>query len=223
MKRFIYLSLASILLVPLVAARPAPVDLEITRVPGEEPSGTLDTATVAAINAQPTTSSNVILGTDKASATASVAAKAATTRTITTPTRPTFTPEQFPPKKGQSIQCVVPTPGPVSPPSIVIGLELSVAMQQACSKIFAGGSKWVEKGDPYTQVVTVAGRAVKFQVKVWLGGFNMTYGLCAKQISAVRNECSFGNPPVGTFGGCSYTDDLNLQMCIFPTFDDVQV
>ncbi|KAF3912133.1 hypothetical protein ABW21_db0205222 [Orbilia brochopaga] len=129
---------------------------------------------------------------------------------------PIFFPEDFPPISGQPIQCVQATPGETPPLSTTTGTALTSAIRSACAQILPGGSMWLEKGYPYGGEVLVNGKAVDFYLKIWIGGFNVPQALCVQQLQAITKSCYFGTNPVLTYGGCSYTDDLNLQACIFP-------
>ncbi|KAF3936092.1 hypothetical protein ABW20_dc0107690 [Dactylellina cionopaga] len=147
--------------------------------------------------------------------------KISTTPNITTksppppPPVPTFTPEQFSPKKGQSIRCVTATPGKPAPPSNYAGPGLARAIREACGKILPGGSKFLEKGLPYSTTASQGGNEDGFYLKIWLGGFKVPNDLCIQHMTAILQGCRSGEP-ARTFGGCSYSSDLNFQACIFP-------
>ncbi|KAK6344347.1 hypothetical protein TWF696_007986 [Orbilia brochopaga] len=132
----------------------------------------------------------------------------------------TFTPEKFPPKSGESSQCAEKVTGQGQLAYAALGGKLNHAVAQACAKIVPGAAKWLEKGNAYYSPVTVDNQTIKFYVKIWLGGFEVPRDLCLKQMTALVKECAYGNPAAWTYGGCSYSDDLNLQACIFPTVRD---
>ncbi|KAJ6264677.1 hypothetical protein Dda_0826 [Drechslerella dactyloides] len=126
-------------------------------------------------------------------------------------------PEQFPPKKGQLTQCIKQTTSEW-PPFTVLGADLNKGIEQACTQILPGGSKFLAPGNAYVGTVKLFTQLVYFDLKIWLGGFPVPHAMCVTQMKAAIDACHFGDPkPTGTFGGCSYTDDGNLQACVFPS------
>ncbi|KAJ6263641.1 hypothetical protein Dda_2209 [Drechslerella dactyloides] len=117
-----------------------------------------------------TTKLTTVTTTTKTTTTITKATTTTTTSKTTTTSAlpdPTFLPDQFPPKKGQAAQCVPEFPDDRFPngnlqPYMIWGDELTEGVQQACTKLLPGGSKWLEKGDPYTVTVPVLRRTMCF-------------------------------------------------------------
>ncbi|KAF3917624.1 hypothetical protein AA313_de0206227 [Arthrobotrys entomopaga] len=125
-------------------------------------------------------------------------------------------PEEFPPKRGQAYQCVPEALGKRA--FTAIGSDLTNGVEQACNQIISGGdSKWLAKGNAYVGTAKVFSSKVFYEIKIWQGGFSFPRDLCVKQLNAAINQCHFQNGV--TFGGCSYSEDGNVQACFFPSLN----
>ncbi|KAF3919870.1 hypothetical protein ABW21_db0201594 [Orbilia brochopaga] len=135
------------------------------------------------------------------------------------PTR-AFNPDQFPPRANEPFQCIRAISGQPTPPSTISGHELEGAIKDACAQILPGGAKWLEKGQAYAASVLIPDNWTKnpvtFEVKIWKGGFLVPTEVCVKQLRDLYFNCYWARMASSTYGGCSYSNDLNLQTCIFP-------
>ncbi|KAF3908276.1 hypothetical protein AA313_de0205502 [Arthrobotrys entomopaga] len=201
-------------------------------IPGQDasPSSTTTTPTPDTPDPTTTTTTTAMITTQKPTTTraTTTTTTARTTTTSSVPVHPPPVPDQFPPKQGKTTQCVRAFSSGNFPdgsiqPYVLWGDELTQGIQQACAKLIPGQSKWLEKGNPYTVSVPIYGRTMYFHMKIWLGGFPVPVDTCVSQVNAIFENCySDTNPRSsgrigGSVGGCSYTDDLNLQVCFFPT------